>query len=367
MIPGFEKRREILYKDVEDLIQYGYLTANVDVNGCNLAMRSICLGDPRLFMARVGISSDERTWREWVVASTVWMVEGYDLNHVPNAAVEVRRSLQETPSYAVEKLYSLFTQLYARLTRAIEATEAFCYEDYSRTLWRMTNRGQGKTVNAVQHVWTAFNIAEDEKELWDREWIAARFIASAHNPKGVKKIAQRDEMNQNLEKERRQHVVASLYKKITNQSLVEDENGNVYITARSKEELEDEMQRWLKGEKDWHDQVIDAYKDAIRQQHENQRAQHEARMGGLQEANEEGVVGGVTAAGLTPEQLQEFLAQKGQGAKTTSTIVDLSSSHVYEKYLSQEIQVGGLSDTGKAVPISQPTQVGERKVTWRDE
>ena len=371
MTQGFEKRRDVLYNDVEALIQYGYLTCNIDVNGCNMAMRSMFVGDSRLFAARAGLRPTDRSWKEWAVASSIWMLDGYDLTDQPNAAVTIRKSLVDMPDVAIDKLYHLFTQLYLRLTRAIECTEAFCYEAYSRNLWRMTNRGSIRVLNAVQHIWTAFNISEDERETWERDWIAARLVASAHNPKGVKKIAQQDDMNRKLEEDRRQHVIASLYKKITHQVLVEDENGNVFITARSKEELEEEMQRWVRGEKDWHDRVIDAYKESIRKHQESQREHHEQRMSHLQDVADTGLSGGTEAVGLTPEQLSDFLESKGRiGGKTTSTIVDLSSSYVYDKYLSQEIEVGGLSDGGKAVPVSSKPNLQEgiqRNVTWRDE
>lgn len=376
------ERRKPLYNDIDELITTGYLTCPVDINGVNLSMRSLVLGDHRLLTGRVGMRATNRSWKEWAIASTTWMVDGHVLHGYPNAAVQVRTHLRELPDVALDALFSVYTGLFNRMTEAVNRVEAFCYEDYSRAMWRMSNRGHSQInavpgvnmwgVNPVQRVWTAYNVAEDDRDRWNLEWSAARFVASAHNPKGVKRITQRDESDRNMEEERRQRVIAGMYYRVTGRH-VDEGDGMVVRRAVTREELVEEMNRWLRGEKDFHDEMIDAYKESIRVKQEHDRTRHEERMVSVTEMDGDSPVsGGVRVAGLTREELLEFVGDRGLTRNTSSVPMSSNAARLYDKYVAEDITVGGLGTDGKAVPVNsgEPSldeQVSGRRVVVRTE
>ena len=371
-----ERRRAEVYADVETLVTSGFLSCGVSVNGVSLAVRSLFLGDAPVIVARVGPTGTVRSWQEWAVASSVWMVEGYNVLGEVNAAVPLRKVFAGLPGGAMEALFSIYTGLFNRLGEALARVEAFCYEDFSRALWRMGNHqapsqhawgiaGASLThgMNAVQRIWTAYNVAEDARQRWDREWSAARFIASATNSKGVSRIASRDESERKLEEERRAGVIAATYARITGR-LVGEQNGTVLYRSVSAEELVEEMDRWVRGEKDPHDVAVDAYKDSIRARFESDRAAHEARMAELDAVvGVDGVTGGLAGGGglvgLTPEQYREVMGTSGLHAGVRQVGDGHKAAYLFDKYIASEATAGGMNmDTGRAVPVS-PERGGE--------
>lgn len=353
--------RRPIYADVEELITPGFVSYQAAVGSVNLSIRSLTPGDFVLLRHRVGVTATARSWKEWAVASSVWMVDGQCLIGDVNAAARVRASLETLPSPALDALFSLYTSIHNRVHQALQKIEAFCYEEFSRASWRMFNRANparedvagipgisGLGMNHVQRLWVAYNLAEDDRQAWHQEWAAAKLTASAASPKGVRKLNQRDESERKLEAEQRRRIIAKVYYEATGRHYGEA-GGMVVHRAVTAEELVDEMDRWMRGEKDWHDQVIDAYKEKIREKHEADRTRHEARMRELDVLRAEvGAAGGATLVGHTIEQLREIRGQGGDGLVRRGTPVAPPSApgRVYEKFVARDIPVGGFSERG---------------------
>lgn len=379
-----EIERRAIYDDVEGLLVPGFLSTPIAIGDTQCAMKSLFPGEMFVLRNRLGTALSDRAWREWAVASSVWMVGGQVLLEDVNAAVRIRATLRELSNAALDKLFSVYTSLYNRVQKAITRVEAYCYEDFGRAAWRMAGRVSPARVevagipgvtslgmNHVQRLWVAFNLAEDDRLAWNLEWSAAKFTASATAPKGVQRLNQRDESERKLEEERRRAVINNVYFDASGRR-VEEANGLTVYRAVSADELSEEMERWARGERDSHDAVIEAYRSQIRERHDQERRAHEERMEALSALQEEAAQNGVAPlVGYTKEQLQ---ALRGEVDTSRRVVYDDSSkaTHVFDKYIQSEIQVGGLADGGKAKALpkkgeSLDTVLAGRKVHLSDD
>lgn len=373
-------RRDI-YKDVETLISPGFLTHQVSVGGMSMSMRSLFPGDIFLLKHRMGRESTVRTWKEWAVASSVWMMDGQLLLGQPNTPARVQRSLRHMSRAGIDMLFSVFMGLFNRVTEALNRIEAFCYEDFSRQIWRRCGRQSPATdefagipgvgshgMNHAQRLWTAYNLVEDDRQQWMRDWQAAKLVASSNTPKGVKRIASRDKAEAANEEERRKRVISLCYERVRGA----EDDGSPYTVYRavSAEELVAEMERWKRGESDRHDQIVEFHKNRIREQQRAQQEAHAQRMAALEAQRMlEGFTEEPTRmVGYTAEQLGEMLKDRPKGARQ---VAGTEQSRMMDKVVHQEIRPGVLGKDGRARgaggdPQSLNDRVKGRSVTVKD-
>ena len=354
--------RRVIYADVEELINKGFLKCMVDIGETQVCLRSVFTDDHDLLLSRIGVNGTVRMWKEWAVSATTYLIGGQVVLGELNAACYVRDVLREVPASCLDVLYTQYTGLFNRLTEALDRVEAFCYEDYSRGLWRTHGRtfpkvlGLSNCTNAVQRMWVAYNLAEDDRLHRQDQWNNARFMASATNPKGVRSIAEKDGQNQNMEMARRRSVIGNLYLRTTGRAHLQ--RGPRHSVT--PEELIEEMAKYRRGERDAHDLIVEAEKERIRQRYAEDEAQHEARMAALdaEGLRNHPLMGGTddTMIGLTAEQVDEL---RRQGGKTTTpgrrVISDLGArDRLFERYIKDEIRVGVLGTNGRATVAPTP-------------
>lgn len=381
------KIRRPIYKDVEQLIVPGFLSHQARIGSTTFSFRSLTQQDIFLLNHRVGLEVRERIWKEWALAMGTWMVDGQLVLGDPHVAYQIREHLKYLPNRALADLFTIFQGFFSRVGRALRIIEAFCYEDFSRSLWRFSGKGMPNRIsvsglpgtenvglNAAQQVWVAYNTGEDEREEWEQEWELAKFIASASAPKAIKKMAARDKNRTAVERDRRLRSIHEAYWQATG-GKGELLGGGVHVQQSiTREEMIEEMRRVREGEKDLHDMIVEDYKDRIRQhhsdarqRHSDARQRHEQRMLELQEAAADEVAAGRDSSlvGYTREQLAQF---KG-GPKHTRVVTNTSVNDLYAKYIEPPTQAGDwrMKD-GKAATIQQPPQqqpVEQRGPTFR--
>jgi hypothetical protein len=370
-----ELRRQV-YADVEQLVTPGFLAHDLMVAGVPISMRSFLPGDRMLLRHRVGVQSGNNVWKRWAVAMSIWMVDGQSLLESPHAASRLYWLVRRLPSRALNILFSICTGLTARVNTAIGRIEAYCYEPFGRNAWKSIRGmlpsdervtgvpGTGRLgLNAVQKVWIMFNEAEDDHEVWLQRWQAAKFVASAHNPKGVKKVSRKDDSTSKSEKARRERAIDEMYLKATGHLPDGRDKPRLY-RAVTADDLVDEMKRWVAGEHDFHDLVVEDYKTRIRTRMEEERAhrvaEEEARLA-AQQAAMEGADTPVEIrplVGYTLEQLAEITDGRPGGKRKGSVVFDSSNvRYVFDKYIEQEVQPGAVRTDGQAVAV--PKEPGE--------
>jgi hypothetical protein len=368
---ALSRHRKPLYADVASLITTGFLSHQVRILDTQVALRSLSPSDMFMLRHRAGLSASNTDWKTWLVASSIWMVDGINLLEDPYAVSRIHRMVGRLPLTTLDILMSIVNGLLKRVGIAVSRTEAYGYEPYSRVQWRLFGRGipmhtgipggENLGLNAVQQIWIAHNQTEDDREVYRQEWQAAKLIASSNNPKGVKKLNKEDKRILEAEEGRRERAIQDMVRLALFGPWEEDGSDRIMVavqgqkvevprvrTAVSPDELADQYEMWVKGEKDWHDVVVDTYKQRIRDSFEKEKVQRERALEEAQQYRQPGVSGGSSLVGYTLEQLQEARPELfGKRAGTTKRIHDdTRSGQLYEKYVASEIQPAHLQQEG---------------------
>lgn len=378
-------RRRFVYADVETLLTQGFLTHTVVVQGVPITFRSLTDETSAHLRQRVHRAMTILEWRRLALA-----VSTHALNYlsVPlldrNAEYALYREVySELPVPFVNALYTIFDGLSRRVTRALSIVEAYCYEPYSRSMWRGLVGNEGKPIqNPVYRVWRAFNLAEDTRQADFAQWEHTRMFVSAMSSKGAKHLLNEEKKIKQREQDRRNGVIEDTITKVISGSQA-TEGSAVTVTldgetfevprimaARTADDLMEEMERTVKGERDYHDKVVERYKEGIRSRVETERSRRqEAFDTALAMAKEEGQApdqapSSVPLVGYTPEQLRE-LNLVTSFAPRRQTADASHSTRLYDRYMQTAspkvgwVGVKGIPEPAVPPPTSSAAGEGE--------
>jgi|APSaa5957512622_1039677.scaffolds.fasta_scaffold04640_3 hypothetical protein len=367
------EQRHRLYEDVESLLSPGFLTHPVVIAGVRLQLRSMGPGD--LFMLRArGEGGSNHSWRVWMVATSVWMVNGKSLLGRDDAVPFMADYLRALPVGVLADLFSLVLGLFARSQRAQEAIEVYCYESLSRYKW--ATYGEDRTfevsgvsgaaalgLNAVQQIWMAFNKMEDSRQSDEQQWEGFKLVASSNAPKAIQKMDTKDKDRRQKEVDQRQRKMDVFFYRrlglVTEDGSVQGADGSMHRIegAKTVEDLEDEMRRWVTDDYDLHDKVVAQYKAHIRTKHEQDRQERAERRQALERKREElgwesGDFRPQPLIAMTAAQLSVMLQERGGGPGTpgvTFLPTSPTAGRIYDKYVGEAPDVGRLQVVGDKV------------------
>lgn len=322
--PTTAEQRKDIYEDVQELIAPGFLSHHADVGSIRLCFRSPSPTDFFLLSNRMAADALEKDWKAWTVAQLVWMADGQIVLGDQRAERELFKTFQQMPFLALNSLFHIVVGLTQRMRDAVERIEAFCYEDLSRYMWKqiglnltdvsgIPNIGR-LGFNSVQQIWISVNQLEDERQQQRSDWECAKLVASVHSYKSIKKMSQQERIHLDHEKQRRQEVMDRTYYKAKGYKVDEESSSSdgVVWKSKSKEQLADEYRRWVEGEMDFHDRVVEDYKNRIRSgmiaEQERIRALNEQYQREVDELQIPDTAPAIV--GYTQEQMLEILAQK---------------------------------------------------------
>tara|TARA_R110000824_G_scaffold41176_5_gene122805 strand:+ start:368 stop:1621 length:1254 start_codon:yes stop_codon:yes gene_type:complete len=354
-------QRRFLYRDVEELIEIGFLRHTLVFDGIPVTFRSLLPQDVTRFQARIHYTKTREDILRWSLAASVWMVDGFELPLDPksNTAYHVYTNwLEDVPASVIINLAVVTTGFQNRLGRATRLVEAFCYEPYSRSLWRMLGRPVTDLKNSslIRRMWVAHNIAEDENKADDREWSRTQSIVASMSNKAAKHIRKSIQTQDEKEENRRQRVIEDAVNWVIRGDEPEEVltvmvNGEAVEvprihSAQTVEDLETEMRRVFSGEKDFHDMLVDEYHASIRQRTIDKReARKQAILEARARADAREVETGVKTSlvGYTREQLAQFRPAAVR-PKTTATVSESAQEqHMFGRYFAPEIRPGVLT------------------------
>jgi hypothetical protein len=129
------------------------------------------------------------------------------------------------------------------------------------------------------------------------------------------------------------------------------------VLAETPEELREEMRRWVAGEKDEHDIVVDGIKTKIREEVEGRRAKDAARRKALQKALEDEGIRPSRMVPLSGKAGQAFLDRVKARVPGVSKVMEGDTHNsAYEKYIAKPTEAGALrvGDDGR-VTSDMPT------------
>lgn len=365
------EQRSRFYTDVEALLSPGFLTHQVVVAGVRLQLRSLAPGDLFMLRARAEGASN-KDWRVWMLASSIWLVDGMSVLGTDSAVPMLARYLRQLPDRAVTAMFSVLLGLFARSQQSVSAVLVYCYEVESRYKWATFgkeggNRSSGVEgadklgLNTVQQIWLAFNQYEDQKAVADQQWEGFKLVASSNSPKALKKLDEKDRQRARDEQERRERALDTFYYGrlglVDARGVVQTDGLSHRLSGpKSVEDLEEEMRRWVTGDVDLHDKVVEEYKARIRSKREEEKADQVARRIAIQmERNRldaeaaEGEFKPQPLLALSGEQLQQMLQGRGTFGRSGTTYIPTapSADRLYNKYVADgavtpgQLQVAG--------------------------
>lgn len=322
-----------VFRDVEPLLFKGFVYTQAVINEVPFVFKSLNHHEFEYLALMGGLQGSRKAVSknlDYFLALGVLMMNGVNVltnrdNWLPQIA-EMFGTFAEGPR---RKIVFHLSEINRRANRAVVLSEAFALEGQSRLRWAQF---QGLNLSSPsvtgfpgtdtlglnwgQLTWRAINHFEDHREMAEREWENSKFVASAMAGKGMSKVYAQDRRRRQTEREetlaRRDRIIRFALLNETPTGASKD--GQNMVAARTVEELATQLERDLKGEKDWHDTVVDYYEQQARQAHEkrvqiirDRYTEHESEFGGR------GVVGrDRDMRGLSQDEVRQQIERRRQ-------------------------------------------------------
>ncbi len=374
--------RRFLYDDVVELLHTGFLTQRFEINGIQIVLKSLNSREVTSLLLR-GSQGTEIDWIRHHIAASVHMVNGYAIEpqYGANQAWHVYQEwVKNIHHEQALVIYVYITSLRNRVDRAIKITDAYCHERYSRSRWRMNGTPSGDW-NIVQQLWVSFNEAEDNYDRDLRQWQHTRSIVGSMSGKGAKSLKEAEDKWREKKNAETHRVIENAVNWVISgdrseqKPLVVSFGGQTFEVpkvhaAQTIEEMEAEMMRAVRGEKDYHDLMMDQYKEFHRKRLEEARQkQQAAREAAWGSQEESGLQGETRLVGYTPDQLANI---NPEVLKKRPNLQQSSSSPEqdrFNQYLDTGVEVGwiGLKGTPEkaAAPTTQKSESLQDKISRR--
>lgn len=370
-----------VYEGVEQILFRGFITQFGEVANVPFVFKSLNHHEIE-HLSWYSASRDQTRYHNLFLAYSVFMTDGINVLADRETNLEqLVKFFSDIPDGARRKLIRYVSEVNRRANNAVSLTEAYAMEQYSRFRW-VQLRGLDLTSTAVtgidgtmrlglnwgQLVWRAMNTYEDSREEGEREWDNAKFVGGCLAGKGIQKVYNQDRERRKKEKEERiarkdrllRHILLGESPEATKKQ------GFIVKAANTVDELVTQLEGDLRGEKDWHDQVVAAEEERMRQQNERRRthlmemvAENDARFG------DSNVIGGSEIAeGLTPAEVKQRIARRKQleAQVAAQAIHPALLDERYEKFQEKwgTYQQGDLADRDPemARPVEPPKPPG---------
>jgi hypothetical protein len=351
-------RRRFLYEDVEALIFSGMLQQRVEVGDHSFVLRT--LTDPSKHLLTTRCDSDPVNWKRHQVAHSIYMVNGFYVHQDdPNAAYHIYHEwLVDIHIHIVEVLHTYVMGLTYRLARAARLTNAYCHEGYSRGMWKRRPRQSARPQNMIQELWWSWNESRDAFDADLRAWQHTRSIAGSMSNKAAKALKKSEDQWLKRHEDLTARTIEDAVNWVIRGEREEQKpltvtvNGETFVVpkvhaSQSVDEMQEELMRAVRGEKDYHDLMVDQYKEHHRAKNEAARRERQEALDKARKASEErGISGRTTIVGYTPEQLAEInpeiLNQPAARRQQNSP-----ERERFDQYLDTDVGVGWIGTSGR--------------------
>lgn len=385
-----------VYGDVIPMLFRGFLTMPAEINGVLFVFKSLNQHEFEMTRLMGGVMGDRATARFWdlFLAHGIFLVDGQNvLVDRQRWMPRIANTFRDMQPMARAKVIRHLSELNRRAANATVLTEAYTMEQYSRYRWAQVH-GLDLTLPAVtgiagtdqiglnwaQLTWRALNYFEDLSAAQEREWENAKFIGSCSAGKGIQKVYSRDTDRHRKEAEDRIARKDKLLRHIFEGRSMEDDkvmrHGQVVQVAQTVEQLADQLEKSLRGEKDWHDQVVESHEKRVAEQFRQQQVQlREIAQESEKRFDGKRLVGGSEIQGLTPAQVQERMDRtrqlQAQQVARGFVYPELENQEKMSRFLDRHGLLGpGVEttvettdrDPSEAIPLPPPRERGR---PWR--
>lgn len=224
-------------------------------------------------------------------------------------------------------------------------------------------------MNFAQLVWRAINYYEDLRETAEREWDNAKFIGSCFAGKGIQKIYNQDKDRRQKEREERVKKRDQLIRQVLlRESPEESKQSGRYVmqVAKSVEDLSSQLERDLRGERDWHDEVVAQTEARVRKQFQDRQAKLQELVKSRDQEDALPYMASSSLEGMTREEVQQRIqrkrqleAQQGASKMVYPELSDERTSNFMQKYMALEDNTYQQGEIRTAVGTTQrdPSEV----------
>jgi hypothetical protein len=324
-----------IWRDVLPLLQRGFLMQAAEINGILFVFKSLNHHEFEMVQLIGGLRPDKQPMqRFWDIflAYGVFMVDGHNILLQREQAIpEVAKTFSVFPTDAKQRVVRHLSELNRRASVASTLTEAYAMEPVSRHRWSQVSgldlmstalTGVGGSdllgLNYAQLTWRSLNHYEDLHEQIEREWENAKFIGSCSAGKGIQKVYTQDV---DRRRKRREDIVSrkdaviryALFGELPSENQSQQGHA-VMVTAKTTDELAKQLEMSLRGEKDWHDEIIEAHEKHVREGYQRQQEQLKALVSHREhEFQGLSVVGGTDLEkSFSPAEVQERIVRSRQ-------------------------------------------------------
>jgi hypothetical protein len=324
-----------VYRDVVPLLFRGFLTVSAEINEVPFVFKS--LNQHEFEMVRFlggfqsGIEATSKFW-DLFLAYGVFIIDGHNILIDRESSIhKISESFRDFPSSAKQKIIRHLSELNRKASNATLLTEAYAMETYSRFRWAQLQNldlcqpsvtgvpGTEKLgLNWAQLTWRSLNYYEDQMVVNEREWENAKFVGACFAGKGIQKIYNQDTDRRRKTQEERITRKDRLLRHVFEGVSLEDESvtqgGSLVKIARSVEELADQLEKSLRGEKDFHDRAVEEFERRAKEQRQSRHQQLEEAMAqSRKQFSGRAILGEETSLiGLSPEEVQDRIRFRKQ-------------------------------------------------------
>lgn len=352
-----------VYRLTVELITRGFLVVPAEIGDVPFVFKSLNHHEFERVRLLSGFFPDSsvvppRFW-DLFLAYMVLFVDGENIltdrsRWVPRLADTFR----DLPTKAKLALVRQLSEINRKAAQASLLVESYATETYSRWRWAQVHgldlsspaltgiEGTEKIgLSYAQLAWRAINHFEDMRHRQDSEWENAKFIGGCFAGKGIQKVYNQDRDRLEKERQAKWNRKDQLLRHVVYGDPLEADKkyggAQVVIVASTVEELAEQVEKSLRGEKDWHDEVVHEYESGIRRGvQERQERLTELSEVRKSEMGGHDTVGTTKLSGLTRQQVEAMIEK--QRKETSETL--RSSSEVSP--LMDEKKVESLSKWG---------------------
>lgn len=344
------------YSELEDLLFRGFLTTRVYIEGKQFLLKTLNENEKRLIWDHIHDRDSQFAYISYALAYSTYMVDRYNvLPHRPAIIHELVDCFENMNRKAVKKIFLKAKILNEKAANLMSEVQPYSYGFESEQMWYVFQNITFGSVQATgvegteklgmnfhQKIWCYLNQMKERQEKYDRDFDLFSFVASASNPKGANKVVKKHNKNRNKREKEQERAYKN---KVMN--TVEERGNEIWITNESEQDLIDELEKSLSGQKDFHDQVVEQYekrmadefrekKRQIQEERERRRKEQEKIKGPVKQR----------ARFYDPKQAEQFTAEKRQKQKENIRKGAYAASAEYEE---QERMLGkwGLIDTDR--------------------
>lgn len=284
-----------VYKDVEQILFRGFIHQSAVLNDVLFVFKSINHHEYEMISLATGGegSAKVKDYYDLFLSYGVLMVDGQNiLTDRPKHLPDLKEFFDGLPKTARQKVIRYLSEINRRSFKATILTEAFVMESTSRLRWAQLHGStlsstavtgisgtDGLGLNWAQLTWNALNYYEDLKVRSESDWENAKFVASSMAGKGMSKVHSADRTRRQKEREEQIARRDRLLRHVLVGASLEGPAGDgtvVKQVASTVQELGEQLKKDLKGEKDWHDHIIEAHERRVREGYEQKAQQLQA-------------------------------------------------------------------------------------------